>query len=348
MCPTGIRLECTKSIICRYDENLSQSPLWLRLVVRQESMMDLRIIPYSPDYEASLLDLERASPQGNHLRLEMLRDHFLSRSRVFDEFGVFLAVGGSGGLLGVAAGSAVMLECNGSLDRVGYVYDVRVAVPFRRKGIAQSLIQYVTREYFGSLGIERYITTIKASNRPAAKAVLSALGVSYHYPFSYLIIPTSMRLREDIKPGSQSRFRVSEFGMAESAEWVYRHPEGGPACFRTDLTYRVKAVSVAPWLNFAMQTLRLLKGAEWKLPRLGEEVRFATAFDLSPENFRLLNDLFEYLEKSSIQYLAVCCRKGDHYYRNLRSSAINSTEYRVLANFPLQDADSLTLDVRCL
>ena len=311
-------------------------------------MIDFRIIPYRPEYEASLLDLERASPQGRHLRLEMLRDHFLSRSRVFDEFGVFLAVGRTGDLLGVVAGAAVMMECNGSLDRVGYVYDLRVAAPFRRNGIARSLTQYVAREYFGSLGIERHITTMKASNRPAAKVALSGRGVSYHYPFSYLMIPTSVRLREVIKPGSQPRFRVAGFGIVEAADWIYRHPEGGPACFRTDRTYRIKPVSVAPWLNFAMRTLRLLKGANWKLPGLGEEVRFATAFDLRPENFRWLNDVFEYLEKSSIQYLAVCCRKGDHYYRNLRSSAINSTEYRVLANFPLRDADSLTLDVRCL
>lgn len=310
--------------------------------------MDVRIIPYRPEYEDSLLQLERASPQGNHLQLEMVRGHFLSRSRVFDEFRVFLAVSGSGDLLGVVAGSAVMLGHNGSLRRVGYVYDARVAAPFRRKGIARSLTQYVTREYFGSLGIEEFITTIKASNRPAAMAALNAFGFTYHYPFKYLIIPTSMRLREDPKPASQSRFRVSGFGKAESAEWVYRHPKGELAYFRTDLMYRVKPVSIAPWLNLAMRILKLFKGTNWKLPGLGEEVCFATAFDLTPENFRLLNDLFEHLQKSSIQYLAVCCRKGDPYHQNLRSLAVNSMEYRVLANFPLRASDSLTLDVRCL
>lgn len=312
--------------------------------------MECRIIPYHPDYEASLLDLERASPQGKHIQLEMLRDDFLSRSVVFDEFGVFLALSENEDLLGVAAGSAVILEWNGKDERVGFVYDLRVAPRFRRKGIANSLGRYLTREYFKSLGIKRHVTTVKASNRPAAKALQSALGITHHYPFSYLTIPTGMRITKITHPSSDSRFRVSGFEVPESVavEWVYRHPDGNPALFRTDLAYRVRAISIAPWLNFGMRTLERFKGADWKLPRLGEEVRFAIAFDLCTENFHLLNDLFEHLQQLGIQYFVVCCLRGDYYYRNLRRLAINSLGYRVLANFPLQPSDSLTLDVRCL
>ena len=91
-----------------------------------------------------------------------------------------------------------------------------------------------------------------------------------------------------------------------------------------------------------------VKRTELKLPRPGEEIRFATAFDLNPESFQFFDKLLEHLQQSGNQYLAVCCRKGDYYHRNLRSLAINSVGYQVLANFPLQVSDSLTLDVRCL
>lgn len=312
--------------------------------------MECQIIPYHPDYEASLLDLERASPQGKHIRLEMLRDHFLARSEVFDEFGVFLALSENRDLLGVIAGSAVILEWNEKCERVGFVYDLRVAPPFRRKGIAKSLGRHLVREYFKSQGIKRHVTTIKVSNEAAAKALQSALDITHYYPFSYLTIPTGMRVRKVTHPVSESRFRITGFEVPEPVAlgWVYRHPKGNPALFRTDLAYRVRAISIAPWLNFGMRTLELFKATNWKLPRLGEEVRFATAFDLHPEDFHLLNDLFEYLQQLGIQYLVVCCLKGDYYYRNLRRLAINSLGYRVLGNFPLQPSDSLTVDVRCL
>ena len=110
--------------------------------------MECRIIPYHPDYEASLLDLERASPQGKHIQLEMLRDHFLDRSEVFDEFGIFLALSKNGDLLGVIAGSTVSLDWNGKRERVGFVYDLRVTPSFRRKGIAKSLGRYLTWSTF--------------------------------------------------------------------------------------------------------------------------------------------------------------------------------------------------------
>jgi hypothetical protein len=95
--------------------------------------MDFHIIPYRPEYDAPLLELESASPQGRRIRLEMLRDHFLARSEVFEEFGVFLALSGNGDLLGVIAGSAVILERNRKREKVGFVYDLRVAPPFRRR-----------------------------------------------------------------------------------------------------------------------------------------------------------------------------------------------------------------------
>ena len=90
----------------------------------------------------------------------MLREHFLDRSRAFDEFGVFLAVTDNGDLLGVAAGSVVILEWNGQRERVGFVYDLRVAPAFRRHGIAKTLGKYLSQEYFVSLGIERLVMTM--------------------------------------------------------------------------------------------------------------------------------------------------------------------------------------------
>ena len=120
-------------------------------------MKECRIVPYHPDFEESLLDLERASPQGKYIQLEMLRTHFLDRSKVFDEFGIFLALSEERDLLGVVAGSAVNLIWNGKRERVGFVYDLRVAPHFRRKGIARSLGRYLKQEYFASLGVEHNI-----------------------------------------------------------------------------------------------------------------------------------------------------------------------------------------------
>lgn len=311
-------------------------------------MMNWRIVPYRPGYETALLELESTSPQGSHIRLEMIRDRFRARSEVFDDFGIFLAVSEDGGLLGVVAGSAVTLERNGSRERVGYVYDLRVAPGFRRQGIARALGNQLTREYFPSLSIDRYVSTVKAGNRPAIRALQRALGTGCDYPFVYLTIPTGMRIAWSNGPGSDSSFGVSVFGMRGLAEWVYRHPEGGPALFRTDRAYRVRPVSISPWLNVAMRALETFKGPAWKLPRLGEEVRFATAFDLRPDNLCLLDDLLEYLQRRGVQYLMVCCLKDDRYYRDLRRCAVNSMGYRVLGSLPLRPSDSLTLDVRCL
>lgn len=311
-------------------------------------MQECRIVPYHPDYEAALLALERASPQGKYIRLEMLRAHFLDRSKVFEEFGVFVALSEDGDLLGVIAGSAVDLNWNEKRERVGFVYDLRVAPAFRRKGIAKSLGRYLTQKYFNSLGIKHRVTTIKESNRPAARALQSALGVMHYYPFSYLTIPTGMRIKKATRPGSDSRFRISGFGVTGPSGWVYRHPEGSPALFRTDLAYRIRAISIAPWLNVGMRALELFRGGDWRLPRLGQEVRFATAFDLSAEDLHRLNDMFGHLQQLGIGYLVVCCLKGDYYYRNLHHLAINALDYRILGDLPLNPSDSLALDVRCL
>ena len=241
-----------------------------------------------------------------------------------------------------------MLERNGKREKVGFVYDLRVAPPFRRKGIASSLGRHLIREYFEPLSVKHYIATMKVGNRPASRALRRVLGITHKYPFSYLTIPTGVRVEKVDHPGLDSHFKVSGFGLEGCNQWIYRHPEGNPALFRTDMIYRVRVITISPWLDFGMRALEVFKGADWKLPGLGEDVSFATAFDLHPEKLLLLNELLEHLQQRGIQFLAVCCLKGDCYYRNLRALAINSMDYRILGNLPLQPSDSLTIDVRCL
>ena len=156
-------------------------------------MTKWRIVPYQTKHEPALLRLEAAAPQGSRIRLEMLRGCFRDRSEVFDQFGIFLAVSESDDVLGVIAGSVVLLERNGIPERVGYLYDLRVARDYRRIGIARSLGAHLLREYFPSLAVDRCISTVKAENQPAIRALRRIVKTGCHYPFTYLTIPTGIR-----------------------------------------------------------------------------------------------------------------------------------------------------------
>jgi len=54
------------------------------------------------------------------------------------------------------------------------------------------------------------------------------------------------------------------------------------------------------------------------------------------------------LAQQGIDYLLVCCRRGDRLYQQLQPSSIYTYDYYLIGNHDFSQNQAITLDVRCL
>lgn len=311
---------------------------------------DFNITPYSTKYENELMKLETRSPQGHWIKLEMIRDHFLSRSDVFEDYQVFQSHSEDGILQGVAAASIVPFQHNQQIVMTGFGYDLKVAHEFRRLGLAKTFGIYLVEKYLNTKNIWEYFITAKTKNIGAAKAVWGVKRDWSEYNFVYLTIPTHKRINKIKLSGSAKplKFTVRLFAQPDQYPDYFYHSPSGLGVWKTYKTYQIKISHMHPLVGGGISLLNLLFSKKNRKPTKDQVLKFATVFDLHPENLPHINEVLEDLEKREIQYLNVCCLQNDPVYQNLNSLSINVLKYSLLNTFSVKNGDNISVDVRCL
>jgi GNAT superfamily N-acetyltransferase len=307
-----------------------------------------RIIPYSADYESSLLDLEKNAQQGTFIQLEMLRDTYLSRSTVFERYQVLLAVNEQKQLMGALAAAITPIVQNGDEIQVGVCYDVRVKPEFRGHGLTKKMGQFAVRHFYEPNHADYLFMTLKSGNEAVLKSA-KILGLAlYQYSFVYLTIPTGKRV--DLKKSSSNwqRFHVRIASDLQGLEHYYEIFGDGLGIWNTHLMYRLRIKKIHPLLKWGLRTLNFFRKEAARFPLEGEDLSFASLFGCTPENAHRIDEVLQYLQNKGVNYLSVCCSKGDFLYTLLKPLAINEYSYTLLSTFPTSPEDDIVVDVRCL
>ncbi len=309
----------------------------------------MQIVPYTPDREADLIALERESPQGKHIRLEMVRERLLDRSRVFDDYELFVIHTDDNRLVGMAAAAITEMEHNSNRIPVGFCYDLRIRPEFRRRGYAKMMGAHVIRHFFEPRGVDRYFLTMKKTNTAVLRSAQSVLNLAYTYPFRYLTLPTSAQIRRRTT-GSTSNppFTVLVSRPDGIPDGWYGSLDGTAGLFQTHRMYRIKVVHVSRPVKIGIRVAEWFKGATGALPRQDEVMSFTTLCHSHVPSSQTVNRALRESREAGVGYLIVVCQKHDPVHRMLKPLAINALDYLVVSNFPMQPDDGVGIDVRCL
>jgi hypothetical protein len=307
-----------------------------------------QIHPYEPAFEAALLALEQQCPQGKVVQLVMDREQFITRSAVFDHYGV-LTYWIDGELVSVSARAKAMFILNGELDNVSFLYDARTRPAFRNRNVQTTLAKQLITDFSEPNSLTRAIITIKATN-------LTMLwlgrkhGGKFTYNFTYLTLPT----RQPIKPPTDDRlekpplFSTDLLTRREELQDFYTLYTGTLGVWHLDQVYQLRVVHLAGWLRIIKRITSGLSGRKLAIPDQGQTLRMRLLMGFQAQYAPALNSILADLAQQGVDYLLVATHPQDGLYRWLRPYAIDTTSYALLADFPLSPTDQITLDVRCL
>lgn len=152
--------------------------------------MSLRIRRATNDDNARLCEIETLCPQGRALRFHYQRDDFFARSRVYDDWAVFVAEE-DGMAVGVAAASIKSVRIAGQPVRAGYIYDVRVIPEHRGKKLSYALVEAV-EAYLRPLVDYAYLYVL--SDNRATQAITRRCAMFPIGRFRVLLVPALPRV----------------------------------------------------------------------------------------------------------------------------------------------------------
>ena len=312
-------------------------------------MTDLKynIITYSENYEEALLALERDSPQGKYIQLEMLRNSFHKRAALFDDHQIYLCVDKLDNLLGVVAVAEVKITINNESTKVGYFFDLRVGKKVRKHGIAKKLAIHAFQNFYVPKGISKVFTTLKKGNIAVLKSA-KVFGMKlYDFSFSYITIPTFHRVKKEIRGGKPNNLVVTIPRNLKKLDSYLNIRTEELLIWRADLIYRLKIRK----LHFLVKVYSLLKtaiGITNNVIEEGDELRFGILIYNNLPTRNAVNSLLNCLEQAGIGYLLVACVKNTDIYNFFKPIAINQYSYSICSTFNLNQTDFVDLDVRCL
>ena len=309
---------------------------------------NFHIIPYAPEYEPALLNLEKKAVQGALIQLEMVRDHFLSRSVIFENYKIILGITNTGELAGAAAAAIVPVKCRDVLSKVGVGYDLKVAPRFRKQGLSKQFGKYLVEEYLRPEGIKDFMLTMKTNNLPVAKSTFIIKQKWYHYEFIYLTIPTWQRLKKNKHALDKQKLKTRLFENNETIANYFSTTSEGLGIWKTCNMYKIKLSKLHPLIKVGQKLGAVFSPRLRRSPQEGDLLQFATLFNYDYSNFHQLNTVLEQLQEENIQYLNVCCQKGDFVWKALKSLAINAFPYTLMSTFETSPENKIELDVRCL
>ncbi|GAB4038993.1 hypothetical protein [Spirosoma gilvum] len=307
------------------------------------------ILPYEPAFEADLLALEQACPQGStFLQLVMDRPQFITRSAVFDRYAQ-LTYWLNDRLVSVSACAETRLSLNGELSKIGFHYDARTHPDFRNKGLQGMLTRKLLTDFSQPNNLNRSIVTFKANNLETLWLGKKEGGKSL-YNFTYLTLPTQKQISPP-KPGqlrTSSLFSTDLLTGREELKDFYTYYSGSLGVWHLDKVYQLRVLHLASWLRI-LKTLTSGFGQQAsRIPNQGQTLPMRLLMGFQAEHAGDLNDVLADTARQGIDYLLVVTHPRDGLYKWLRPYAIDTTQYALLADFSIQPTDQLTLDIRCL
>ena len=308
------------------------------------------MIGYSEELNDPLLQFEKEIVQGGQIQLEIIKQHFLDRASVFENFQAFIAIDSQEHILGTSIGAQTTIEINGEQIQAGFGFDAKVSPHQRNKGLGRNLAREVYRQFFIPNGMPRNYMTAKLSNAAVLKMISGMLSNVWVYDFTYLTIPTSSRMKPQYIPGSGSdNFGVRLFDQQHVDPGYYTIFGNGLGAFHSHKMYRLKIKKVKLAYKVGIGFLRKYYASRYQnTPKEGEIMSFSTLYNHSADNLAGINLVLEVLEKQHVGFLLVCCKKQGAVYRLLKNISINSYDYNLVTDFPLKGSDCVNIDVRCL
>lgn len=300
---------------------------------------------YAPEHEPALIRIEKEAAQGKLVKLEMERDSFLSRSTVFDNWQIAVALNEGNVPIGAIGGTIIPFQVGEKVWTTGMYYDARMSEAYRKKGIGGRLVLFMKENYFSKNGVNHLITTAKVGNVPITKGSKILQADCKIYLFEYLTIPTSVRLKQ-FKPTQEAcLFLPTLFDQRDSASYI--DLENGMKIWPTYDMYTLKIGHIHPLAKMGL-TLAGIVNKGYRQYRQGTTLNFATLFDYAYDALKSINETLAYLESKQIGYLNICCKKGDPVYRLLQPISISRYPYFIISTFDFDENEKVAIDVRCL
>lgn len=309
---------------------------------------NFRVVPYSPEHEESLLKLERLSPQGFMVKLEIERPHYLSRAVLFDDYAAFVALGQDDDVIAGGIGAQVPMCIRGKLHQTGYGFDVLVNQAYRNLGIGRAIANNFREHFFKPNGLSRQFTTLRAGNMPMLHLLSRSYRNTYLYEFLYLTFPTARTIRVENLDIGQPSFGVDLLSGHDRLKDYYERTENELGLWHTHKVYQLRVKSVSPVLSGGLWLGNRFIRTNKYVPETGSVIKVATLFNLNKDNIHSLPAVSLQLYKEGINYFQICCQPHDAVYRSLHKSAINAFSYNVVSTQELNAPEPFILDVRCL
>ena len=310
--------------------------------------MNIQLIPYKSSYDAAINELENSIVQGKGVKLRILKNHFLDRATAFKEYHACLAINKEDKVIGTAIGSKTKMIINGNMQEAGFGFDVKVDKMYRSRGIGRLMAKH-QKDWFRREGLQKNFTTLKLSNLPVIKLNAKAIGKIWLYKFVYLTISTGVQVRQVAVGADKGNFSVTLFDEGGLCPSFYTTFTNGLGCFYTGRLYRLRIERISWLYQRGLWLLRQFRPHRFaQLPAERDVMEFATLFNHSEKNISGINQVLQHLHGQGKKYLTVCCQKKDFVYTMLKPYSISSYGYYMLSDFPLQQSDTVTIDVRCL
>ncbi|MFZ9388385.1 MAG: hypothetical protein ACO25B_10915 [Chitinophagaceae bacterium] len=308
------------------------------------------IEPYSDKYLSGVTALEAGIIQGSNIKLELVKEHFLDRAKVFENIYPCIALSEENDVIGMAVGAQTKLIINDVPINAGIGFDTKINPLWRNKGVGRMLAKYIYKEFFMPQKLENNFMTAKKSNVPVLKLISRALPDVWIYDFVYLTIPTSSRTKAPAYSSVQlQQFSVQLFDKEEIPADYYLQEGEKPGCFHTYKLYRLRIKRISRLYKFCMALLKNMNPVKYgALPEESDVLSFATLYNHHAGNIHGIDEVLDRLEKKGIRYLLVCCRKNDMIYKLFKNISINEYGYYMISDFRLGKNDRVAIDVRCL
>ncbi|WP_299700371.1 GNAT family N-acetyltransferase [uncultured Pontibacter sp.] len=307
-----------------------------------------RIIPYRLEHEQALLEIERQSPQGFMVKLEILRDHFLSRAALFDDYAAYVVLGPDDQVLAGGVGAQVPMLINGELHQTGFGFDVLVDPAVRNRGIGRDLATCVRKRFFEPKGLKPQFTTLRAGNLTMLHLLSKSYRDTYLYEFLYLTFPTARTLRVENTAIGEPIFGASLLSDSENLNNYHEVTESGIGLWHTHQVFQLKVKSVSPVLSGGLWLGNRFIRTNKYVPLVGSVLKTTTIFNLTQDNIHTLPEVSLQLYQQGINYMQICCQPNDAVYHALQKSALNAFSHYIVSTQELNPDEPLKLDVRCL
>ena len=307
-----------------------------------------KIVPYRPEHEQALLEIERLSSQGFMVKLETLRPDFLSRASLFEDYTAFTAVDPNDRVLAGVTAAQSPMRINGHLQQTGFGFDVVVDASVRNRGIGRELATCVRKRFFEPKDLTRQFTTLRSGNLTMLHLLSKTYRNTFLLEFLYLTFPTARTLLVENAAIGEPMFGVSLLSDNDKLSDYYEVTENGLGLWHTHQIYQLKVKSVNPVLSGGLWLGNRFVRTNKYVPLVGSVLKMTTIYNLTQDNIHSLPEVSLQLYKRGINYMQICCRPSDAVYHALQKSALNAFSHYIVGTQELKPDEQLTIDVRCL